>query len=93
MEFADFLILNSNFGQSPAVYTDGDFDLDGEVGFSDFLVLSGNFGLGGDFTAGATAAVPEPSSILGLLLAMIGMLCGCRKSVNTGARDRNRTVC
>ncbi len=66
--------------------------MDGIVGFSDFLVLSGNYGQGGDFTAEATAAVPEPSSILGLLLAMVGMLCGCRKSVNTGARDRKRRL-
>ena len=74
VEFADFLVLNSNYGLSPAEYTDGDFDLDGEVGFSDFLVLSGNFGRGGDFTAGATAAVPEPSSLLGLLLATLTLL-------------------
>ena len=75
VDFADFLILNGNFGDSPAVYTDGDFDADGIVGFSDFLLLSGNYGQGDDFTAGAdTAAVPEPSSLLYLLLAMAGML-------------------
>ena len=79
VEFADFLILNSNFGLSPAAYTDGDFDMDGKVDFSDFLVLSGNYGQGGDFTAGATAAVPEPSSLLGLLLAAL-LLSNCRKS-------------
>lgn len=69
--FSDFLILNSNFGRSPAVYTDGDFDMDGQVGFSDFLVLSGNYGQGGDFTAGATAAVPEPSSLILFCLMMV----------------------
>ena len=72
VEFADFLVLNSNFGQSPAEYTDGDFDADGIVGFSDFLVLSGNYGQGGDFGS-EVAAVPEPSSLLYLLLVMVGM--------------------
>ena len=79
VEFADFLILQSNFGQSPAVYTDGDFDVDGKVAFTDFLILSGNYGQGEDFTAGSTAAAPEPSSLLGLLLAVL-LLSSCRKS-------------
>ena len=43
VEFADFLILSTNFGQS-ATYAEGDADGDGMVGFADFLLLSTNFG-------------------------------------------------
>ncbi len=67
--FADFLTLSTNFGLTPAIYTDGDFDKDGAVGFPDFLTLSVNFGQGGDFSANV-AAVPEPSAAALLLVAM-----------------------
>jgi ELWxxDGT repeat protein len=43
VEFADFLILSTNFGQS-ATYAEGDADGDGMVGFADFLLMSANFG-------------------------------------------------
>lgn len=42
--FPDFLIVSANFGDTEAVYADGDFDCDGEVSFSDFLILGEVFG-------------------------------------------------
>ena len=42
--FADFLLLAGNFGESNAVWGDGDLSLDGSVGFEDFLLLVENFG-------------------------------------------------
>lgn len=59
VEFADFLVLSSNFGQDVADHTFGDVDCDGTVAFADFLVLSNNFGQ----SVGATSAVPEPSGL------------------------------
>ena len=44
VDFADFLILSSNFGQSGKSLVDGDFDGSGTVDFADFLILSSNFG-------------------------------------------------
>ncbi len=43
VDFADFLILSTNFGR-PGGWSDGDFTRDGEVNFADFLILSHNFG-------------------------------------------------
>lgn len=43
VEFADFLILSSNFGNSGSP-AEGDTDGNGEIDFTDFLVISANFG-------------------------------------------------
>ena len=51
----------SEFSYMVDVYTDGNIDLAGPVEFTDFLVLSANFGK--TPIAGATAVVPEPSSL------------------------------
>jgi len=55
--FADFLVLSANFGKEGG-YADGNIDLMGGIAFADFLVLSSNFG---KTSAGALAAVPEPT--------------------------------
>ena len=44
VDFADFLILSSNFSMTVSEGTLGDLDSDGQVAFGDFLILSGNFG-------------------------------------------------
>ena len=74
--FDDFLVLSAGFG-SPGSYTGGDFDLSGEVDFSDFLILSANFGQDSNLAA----AVPEPSTRISLLLAVLAV---------AGFRDRRR---
>ena len=63
----DFLILSRNFNNSEVagVYGNGDVDLNGTIDTSDFLSLSRNFGK----TAGAAAAVPEPTSFAMILLS------------------------
>jgi len=43
VNFADFLILSANFGNTDAERKDGDLDGDGQVAFADFLILSDNF--------------------------------------------------
>lgn len=67
VEFADFLVLSGNFGQTVNDHTQGDIDCNGAVEFADFLVLSGNFG---QSPAGAVA-VPEPCGMA--LLAVTGL--------------------
>ena len=73
--FADFLTLSSNFGSTEAGYQGGDIDCNGEVAFADFLTLSANFGQ----TSAAAASVPEPSSCVVLLPAMLVGLAVRRK--------------
>lgn len=71
VEFADFLALSANFGQTEGTtYEAGDIDCDGEVAFADFLALSGNFGA----TAAGAASVPEPNGIALLLLGLVPLL-------------------
>ncbi len=69
VEFADFLILSSNFGQDVADHTQGDIDCDGSVAFADFLVLSDSFG-----TSVGAEAVPEPSSCCLIAFGLIGLM-------------------
>ena len=64
LEFADFLILNANFGTGTTL-AEGDFNFDGRVGISDFIGLKAAFNAQGQ-GGGTAAAVPEPSA-LGLL--------------------------
>ena len=68
VEFADFLVLSSNFGQSGKSYAEGNADGMGDVEFADFLVLSGNFG-----QDVAAASVPEPSTWILLLFGAVGL--------------------
>lgn len=56
VDFADFLILSSNFGQQ-GLFADGDLDFDGTVQFPDFLILSSNFG---QSEGSQLESVPEP---------------------------------
>ncbi len=45
VDFADFLILSSNFGSTDTGWAQGNFNGDADTGFADFLMLSANFGL------------------------------------------------
>ena len=63
VEFADFLSLSAHFGQAGG-WAQGDFDGNGDVRFADFLLLSSNFGQ----TAPAAATVPEPSTLMPMLV-------------------------
>ncbi len=73
VEFADFLVLSSNFGVE-APWSGGDLDSDGTVAFGDFLVLSPNFGqtfVGSNVSA---SPVPEPATGGLLALALLSMM-------------------
>ena len=69
VEFNDFLIFSSNFGEQGGGYQNGDIDVNGVVDFVDFLVLSNNF------SHSTAASVPEPAMngvllVAGFLLAL-----------------------
>ena len=44
VDFGDFLVLSSHFGELDSTWADGNFGLDITVDFEDFLLLSSNFG-------------------------------------------------
>jgi hypothetical protein len=71
VEFADFLVLSTNFGNAATDHTTGDIDCNGTVEFADFLVLSENFG---SAVGAESAAVPEPSGFV--LIGFAGLLGG-----------------
>ena len=66
--FADALTLLHNYSGIGKTFSHGDATCDGVVSFDDFLILARNYG------RGFVVAVPEPSSPLGVLLAMLGLL-------------------
>ena len=70
VEFADFLVLSDNFGQSVDDHTKGDIDCSGTVDFADFLVLSDKFGQ----NVGGAQSVPEPTglALMGLSTLFLG---------------------
>jgi hypothetical protein len=77
----DFNRLAANFGLSGKLWTDGDFNYDGSVGQTDFNLLAANFGLsaGPDGPtpqdwATLAAAIPEPSLMVLVPLALLGIL-------------------
>jgi hypothetical protein len=85
----DFNRLASNFGSTSGVWTQGDFNYDGNVNLQDFNRLASNFGLS---AAGPTvtpedwtrlgAAVPEPAVAVVIAGAWIVIM----------RRTRGRTV-
>jgi hypothetical protein len=59
VSIADFITLSSNFGKSPASYSDGDVNYDHAVTISDFIDLAANFNKSiADFAA---IASPQPA--------------------------------
>ncbi len=94
VEFADFLLLSTNFGQ-PAVWTAGDFDGGGVVDFADFLLLADNFGdtfaANGVLSEAELASVPEPSAGIMLTICLL-FGSGIRRSRYQVAASTRRTA-
>ncbi len=82
VDVSDFNIWNGNKFQSVAAWCAGDFNADGSVDVSDFNTWNGN-----KFqTSSGTAVVPEPSSLL-LLLVSAGLWWSLRSRVSVGSRS------
>lgn len=60
-------------GQGDKLFTDGDFDFDGDVDTADLTSLMQNW-TGAVGRVQASAFVPEPSGLAGLAIAMV-LLC------------------
>ncbi|MBN1590192.1 MAG: tandem-95 repeat protein [Pirellulales bacterium] len=67
---ADSLRLASNWGESDADWSMGDFDDDGVVGPKDAAILAANWGYG----PSEAVAVPEPSTIVIMLAWLVVLL-------------------
>lgn len=83
VDSSDLGLLLNNFGGANANYGGGDLNLDLIVDSSDLGLLLNNFG--GGTPAAAAAAVPEPSSMWMLGLALLGLGFGSRRE---GKRPR-----
>ena len=86
VDFLDYMALKMNMGtQVQATWANGDFDADGHVGMSDLIILEQNFGVQRgiwsptDDEPGPAGAVPEPLTILGLILGAGGVAGYIRK--------------
>jgi hypothetical protein len=64
VDFADYLILEANFGKSGMTNGQGDADGNGKVDFADYLILEAQFG----------KTTPEPATIGLLVLGGLGLL-------------------
>jgi len=92
VDFADFQVLQNNFGLSAKTFIQGDLDGDNDVDFGDFQILQNSFGYTSTvltpgaaapfdaavFEAFAASAVPEPGT-LGLGIAGVMMALGHRR--------------
>ena len=68
-DFADLVILASNYGKNSATFADGDANGDGTVGFDDLVILAANYGRtvsASDLTGSGPAALGTPAAAAGL---------------------------
>jgi hypothetical protein len=65
VSFADYLILESNFGKTQRTNATGDADNDTKCSFADYLILEAQFG---------HTTTPEPATIGLLVLGGLGLL-------------------
>ena len=69
MDINDLTIVLANFGQTGMTWSQGDFTGDGTVDVNDLTIVLSNFGYG--VNAAAPSAVPEPSALALLALALL----------------------
>jgi len=83
VDAADYTVWRDTFGQNVPMGTGADGDNSGTIGTGDFNVWKSNFGMGGGSGAVASAAVPEPSTILMLVFSVTVMtLLRCTRRIN-----------
>ena len=77
VDFFDYIATSNNFGETDGMrFQDGDMDGDGDVDFFDYITVSNHFGDSLPAVTGVAGAaeVPEPSTIILLATAALGLL-------------------
>ena len=63
VNFADLVVLGTNYNQSSRTYSQGDFNYDGTVNFSDLVILGGNYNTGSlEIQATQSSAKARPAA-------------------------------
>jgi hypothetical protein len=74
VNLSDFSILSANFNQAGATWDQGNFNSAAGTNLADFSILSANFGMSRTPpTVGASGAVPEPTGVALLGMALLGL--------------------
>ena len=76
----DLTIVLSHYGQTGMTWSQGNFVGDGTVDVNDLTIVLANFGQSLGSSAGAIAAVPEPSVFWLLVAALASLLAWCRRN-------------
>jgi autotransporter-associated beta strand protein len=82
----DAAIFAQNVGQLGSTWSTGDFDYDGATTLADFTLLQANLGKSVAPSLTTTSAVPEPSTVSLMILAV--SILGCHARVRAGMRQR-----
>ena len=78
VDINDLTIVLANFGLTGAVWSQGEFTGSGTVDINDLTIALANYGYG--VSAAGLKAVPEPSCIVLLGIAVVGLAaCACRR--------------
>ena len=88
VDINDLTIVLANFGQTGMTWSQGDFTGDGTVDVNDLTIVLSNFGYG--VNAAAPSAVPEPSALALLALALLVPLvyvCASRSRLPGGTSE------
>jgi hypothetical protein len=71
VDLSDFNLISDNLFKNVTAGTNGDLTLDGVVNYADFRQWKSNYHPGSG--AGSVGAVPEPSTIVLAMIALLGM--------------------
>ena len=71
MDVNDLTVVLTHFGVTGAVWSQGDFTYDGRVDINDLTIVLANFGQSLGSPGAGLAAVPEPSVLVLLALAIV----------------------
>ena len=69
INFADFVLMANNFGQSDTGWGEGNFNLDSVTNFTDFVELANHFGM-----TFPSTQVPEPDVMAMLCVGVLAAL-------------------